>query len=268
MNKDHVLMSFLCNKVIRMEELNVLDEQPQIENQEIIPTEETVSGVYHLLIGSKNPVFVEQTQYALRKGNYKISTSSSGKELLKMAKKEKPHLLILDVNIEELDGIEICWELKSDPSTQILPIIFISDENEDFTQLAAYEAGADDFVIRPARSRILLAKVNAWLRRCYEIAETSGQVRKFGNIEIDEEQVMIYKKGQNLKVSKKEFQLLLLLTSKPGKVFRRNNILAKIWGDDIIVGDRNIDTHIKKLRKKLGKEHIYTVRGIGYKFQY
>lgn len=251
-----------------MEELNVQDEQPLNETQEFVPVEESPSENYHLLIGSKKPDFIEQTQYALRKGNFKISTSSSGKELLKMVKKEKPHLLVLDVEVEELDGIEICWELKSDPHTQVLPIIFISDENEDFTQLAAYEAGADDFVIRPARSRILLAKINAWLKRCYEITETTGQVRKFGNIEIDEEQVMVYKKGQNLKVSKKEFQLLLLLTSKPGKVFRRNNILAKIWGDDIIVGDRNIDTHIKKLRKKLGKDHIQTVRGIGYKFQY
>lgn len=223
---------------------------------------------YHILLGSKHSAFFENTQYALRKGEFRFTTSISGKEILKLAKKIIPHVIILDVELEEMDGIEVCWELKSDPSLKVLPVLFIADKNEDYTQIAAYEAGADDYIIRPERSRILLAKVNAWLKRCYELSNTSTQIKKFGNIEIDEEQVMLYKKGQSLKVSKKEFQLLLLLTSKPGKVFRRNNILAKIWGDDIIVGDRNIDTHIKKLRKKLGKDHIQTVRGIGYKFQY
>ncbi|HUH73387.1 MAG TPA: response regulator transcription factor [Chitinophagales bacterium] len=224
---------------------------------------------YHILIGSKHEEFLEQTQYALRKGDFKITTSSSSKEIFKIIKKEKPHLLILDVEIDDLlDGVEICWDLKSDTKTHSLPILFISEKEEDFIQMAAYEAGADDFIIRPSRSRILLAKLNAWLHRCYEISENSEQVRIFGNIEIDEDQFMVYKKGESLKISKKEFQLLLLLTSKPGKVFRRNNILAKVWGDDIIVGDRNIDTHVKKLRKKLGKDHIHTVRGIGYKFKY
>ncbi len=230
---------------------------------------DTPSWNYHIVIGSKHPEFIEQTQYALRKGDFKITTSQTSKEILKLVKKEKPHLLILDVEIDDdLDGVEICWELKSDAKTHALPVLFISDTNEDFIQMAAYEAGADDFVIRPARSRILLAKINAWLHRCYEILEAAEKVRKFGNIEIDEDQFIVYKKGVSLKISKKEFQLLLLLTSKPGKVFRRNNILAKIWGDDIIVGDRNIDTHVKKLRKKLGKDHIHTVRGIGYKFNY
>lgn len=249
-----------------------LEEQLPLEDSEIqqsvITIEENHTEDYHILIGSNIDDFVEKTQYALRKGNYKITVSNSGKEIQKFAKKLKPHLLVLDIDLNDMDGIEVCWELKSDPQLQILPVLFISDKNEDYTQIAAYEAGADDFIVRPERSRILLAKINAWLRRCYEMSNSASPIRKFGNIEIDEEQVMLYKKGQSLKVSKKEFQLLLLLTSKPGKVFRRNNILAKIWGDDIIVGDRNIDTHIKKLRKKLGKEHIQTVRGIGYKFQY
>jgi two-component system alkaline phosphatase synthesis response regulator PhoP len=271
--KDH--LDFSKFFVIKLHQIIFMEEDIPLENitdnntsEQNIETEST-SWDYHLLISSKHLDFIEQTQYALRKGNFKITTTQSSKELFKIIKKEKPHMLIMDVEIDdELDGVEICWDLKSDPITHSLPVIFISDKNEDFIQMAAYEAGADDFIIRPARSRILLAKLNAWLHRCYEISDNSGPVRKFGNIEIDEDQYMVYKKGQSLKMSKKEFQLLLLLTSKPGKVFRRNNILAKIWGDDIIVGDRNIDTHVKKLRKKLGKEHIHTVRGIGYKFKY
>lgn len=248
---------------------NLVDNPIENTINELSLESEVNSWKYHLLIGSKHLEFLEQTQYALRKGDFKITTTQSSKEFFKIVKKEKPHLIILDVEIDDdLDGVEICWDLKSDPATHPLPIIFISEKNEDFIQMAAYEAGADDFVVRPARSRILLAKLNAWLHRCYEISDNAEQIRKFGNIEIDEDQYMVYKKGQSLKMSKKEFQLLLLLTSKPGKVFRRNNILAKIWGDDIIVGDRNIDTHVKKLRKKLGKDHIHTVRGIGYKFKY
>jgi len=244
------------------------DKNPEVTQDKALDPVPSNFGKYHLLIGAQEAESIEATRHSLRKGDYKITTSDNGKEILKLVKKEKPDMVILDVDIHEMDGIEICWELKSDPSTHVLPVIFLTDKNEDFTQIAAFEAGADDFIVRPARSRLLLAKLNAILHRCYEITEPNVQIRKFGPIEIDEEQVMVYKKGQNLKISKKEFQLLLLLTSKPGKVFRRNNILAKIWGDDIIVGDRNIDTHIKKLRKKLGKDHIQTVRGIGYKFQY
>lgn len=223
---------------------------------------------YHLLIASKNEALIEGAVSALKKGDYKISTLQKGTAVLEFIKKERPDMVVLDVEIEEIDGIEICWDIKSDPALKTLPIVFLAEKAEDFTQIAAYEAGADDFILKPTRSRLLIAKINAILRRSYEMSEKVQQIKKYGSIEIDEEQVMVYKKGQSLKFSKKEFQLLLLLSSKPGKVFRRNNILAKIWGDDIIVGDRNIDTHIKKLRKKLGKDYIHTVRGIGYKFQF
>jgi two-component system, OmpR family, alkaline phosphatase synthesis response regulator PhoP len=232
------------------------------------PAENMSKGKYNLLVASKDQEFLAQVTHSLKKGDFRITPTTKGNEVLKLTAKENPDMLVLDVEMEGLDGIEVCWEIKSDPATQALPVVFISERAEDFTQIAAYEAGADDFIIKPARSRLLIAKLNAVLRRCYEMSEPASQVKKFGIIEIDEEQVMVYKKGQPLKFSKKEFQLLLLLTSKPGKVFRRNNILAKIWGDDIIVGDRNIDTHIKKLRKKLGKDYIQTVRGIGYKFQF
>lgn len=237
------------------------------QDNELKPTDMS-QGKYHLLVAAKNAELLQDTANSLKKGDFKVTFAENGKDVLSLVKKENPDMLLLDVDMDGLDGIEVCWEIKSDPSTQFLPVVFYSERGEDFTQIAAYEAGADDFIIRPSRSRLVIAKLNAILRRCYEMTETTSQIKKFGNIEIDEEQIMVYKKGQSLKLSKKEFQLLTLLTSKPGKVFRRNNILAKIWGDDIIVGDRNIDTHIKKLRKKLGKDYIQTVRGIGYKFQF
>jgi two-component system alkaline phosphatase synthesis response regulator PhoP len=225
-------------------------------------------NAYHFLVASKDVEVLEETTKSLKKADFKVTTTTKGKEVLEILKKENPDIVMLDVECEGLDGIEVCWEIKSDAASQKIPVIFYSDRIEDFTQIAAYEAGADDFITRPLRNRLLIAKLNALLRRTYEMNEQPSPLKKFGPIEIDEEQVMVYKKGVPLKLSKKEFQLIVLLTPKPGKVFRRNNILTKIWGDDIIVGDRNIDTHIKKLRKKLGKDYINTVRGIGYKFQY
>lgn len=165
------------------------------------------------------------------------------------------------------DGVELCHDLRSNILTNTIPIIFIAESSEEYLQLAAYDAGCDEYVTYPLKNKLLKAKIYAIVNRylpSIDIAENT--ILKFGNIEIDEEEVMVYKKGEALELSKKEFQLLMLLTAKPGKVFRRNTILTKVWGDDIIVGDRNIDTHIKKLRKKIGKEHIQTVRGIGYKF--
>lgn len=235
------------------------------ENQNDFPMKK---NAYLFLVASKDPEVLEEANKSLKKADFKVISTTKGKDVLELLKKENPDVVLLDVECDGLDGIEICWEIKSDAASMKIPVIFYADRSEDFTQIAAYEAGADDFITRPLRNRLLIAKLNAIIRRAYELNDQPTQIKKFGNIEVDEEQVMVYKKGTPLKLSKKEFQLIVLLTSKPGKVFRRNNILTKIWGDDIIVGDRNIDTHIKKLRKKLGKDYIQTVRGIGYKFQY
>ncbi|HRB93072.1 MAG TPA: response regulator transcription factor, partial [Chitinophagales bacterium] len=162
--------------------------------------------------------------------------------------------------------MELCWDIRMDETLSKLPIAFYSNRSDDFTQIAAFDAGADEFISKTSRSRLLRNRIKALLRRSYLHQETAKEIKKFGNLEIDLEQVVIFKKGEPLKLSKKEFQLIDLLTSRPGKVFKRNYILLKVWGDDIIVGDRNIDTHIKKIRKKVGKQHIETVRGIGYKF--
>lgn len=223
---------------------------------------------YTILVADSNEDERAETLKSLGKTPWKVLECNNGKEMLSIAKKEFPDLILLDVELDKLDGIEACWELRSNPIFRKTPIIFHSTRYEDYTQIAAYEAGADDFFPKPARHRLVIAKLRAIFKRAYEMEDSPNIVRKFGNIEIDEDQVLIYKKGQPIEVSKKEFQIILLLSSKPGKVFRRENILKKIWGDEIIVGDRNIDTHIKKLRKKLGKSYIQTVRGMGYKFNY
>lgn len=221
---------------------------------------------YHILIADKDKTSIESTIKSFKSENYKFTEVTKTKDLITSIKKEKPDLLILEVDLNDSDGIEICWDIRADVSLSKLPIAFFSNRFDDFTQITAFEAGADEFIPKTSRSRLFTNRIKALLRRSYDKEETAKEIKTFGNLEIDEEQVMIYKKGEPLKLSKKEFQLVVLLTSRPGKVFKRAFILLKVWGDDIIVGDRNIDTHIKKIRKKLGKQHIETVRGIGYKF--
>lgn len=221
---------------------------------------------YHILIADKDKACIEETIKTFKSDNYKFTEITKNKDLLAVIKKEKPELIILEVDLDGTDGIETCWDIRADEQLSKLPIAFYSSRSDDFTQIAAFEAGADEFVCKSTRSRLFRNRIKALLRRSYEKQEATKAVKKFGNLEIDVEQVVIFKKGEPLKLSKKEFQLVDLLSSRPGKVFKRNYILLKVWGDDIIVGDRNIDTHIKKIRKKIGKQRIETVRGIGYKF--
>jgi two-component system alkaline phosphatase synthesis response regulator PhoP len=221
---------------------------------------------YHILIADKDKTSIETTIKSFKSENYKFTEVYKSKDIIATIKKEKPDLLILEVDLNETDGIEVCLDLRADATLSKLPIAFLSNRFDDFTQITAFEAGADEFISKAFRSRLFTNRIKALLRRSYDKEEAPKEIKTFGNLEIDEEQVVIFKKGEPLKLSKKEFQLVVLLTSRPGKVFKRAYILLKVWGDDIIVGDRNIDTHIKKIRKKVGKQHIETVRGIGYKF--
>lgn len=235
-------------------------------DKQYMESKNTETRKYHILIVDKDKASIEHTIKCFKTDNYKFTEVTKTKDLVSVIKKEKPDLVILEVDLQEADGIEICWDIRADATLVKLPIVFLSSRADDFTQITAFEAGADEFISKTSRSRLFSHRIKALLRRSYDKEETPKEIKKFGNLEIDEEQVMIYKKGEPLKLSKKEFQLVVLLTSRPGKVFKRNYILLKVWGDDIIVGDRNIDTHIKKIRKKVGKQHIETVRGIGYKF--
>jgi two-component system alkaline phosphatase synthesis response regulator PhoP len=195
-----------------------------------------------------------------------VVRAKTSEQVFELCSRKRPDLLILEQQLEEMDGVDVMSEIRETKALKFLPVIFYSELHDKYTQLAAFNAGADMFVNKGLKAKLFLARITALLRRSHEMTEPSIPVRKFGDIVIDEEEFLISRNGKHILLSKKEFQLLLLLTSKPGKVFKRQQILSEIWGDDIIVGDRNIDTHIKKLRKKLGKETITTARGVGYKF--
>ena len=235
-------------------------------DKQYMESKNTETRKFHILIVDKDKAAIEQTIKSFKTDNFKFTEVTKTKDLVSVIKKEKPDLVILEVDLNEADGIEICWDIRADAALVKLPVVFFSGRADDFTQITAFEAGADEFVAKTSRSRLFTHRIKALLRRSYDKEEAPKEIKTFGNLEIDEEQMVIFKKGEPLKLSKKEFQLVQLLTSRPGKVFKRNYILLKVWGDDIIVGDRNIDTHIKKIRKKVGKQHIETVRGIGYKF--
>ena len=223
---------------------------------------------FQIIFGNKNLDIVNEFIDLTKDSNFQVEGFVSGKALLEAVKDLQPDMIVLDVDFEDIDGIEICWEIRNNMSLPKTLIVFYASRNEDFTQISAYEAGADDFIKMPFRQRLLIAKLNALFRRVHFEEKEVNPIRKFGVIEIDEENLIVTKKGILINLSKKEIQILILLSSTPGKVFRRNSILKKIWGDKVIVGERNMDTHIKKLRKKIGKDHIITIRGIGYKFQY
>lgn len=222
---------------------------------------------YHIIIGNRNIEVINEFINLTNESNYIVEGYVTGKELLDAAKNSQPNMIILDIDFEDIDGIEICWEIRNNLSLSKSLIVFYCTRNEDYTQISAYDAGADDFIKTPIRPRLLNSKLNSLFRRVFFDEKEINPVKKYGEIEIDEENFIVTKKGILINLSKKEIQILILLSSAPGKVFRRNSILKKIWGDKVIVGDRNMDTHIKKLRKKIGKDHIITIRGIGYKFQ-
>lgn len=216
-------------------------------------------------------VLFDEVMFLLKKYDIKAILIDDFKLIQHKIFTEKPDIIILGLTYNQKeDGQDLCFDIKNNEKINFIPLVFVGQSVDELVQINAYHSGCDEFINFPIKGRLFKAKLNAIIYRKFlniEYAQDST-ILKFGNIEIDEEQVMVYKNGTEIKVSKKEFQLLLLLTSKPGKVFRRTNILTKVWGDDIIVGDRNIDTHIKKLRKIIGKEHIQTVRGIGFKFSY
>lgn len=203
--------------------------------------------------------------FNLEKEGYEVHTALNGKKGLELAKREIPDLIILDVMMPEMDGMETCREIREVPSLKNTIITFLTARNEDYSQIAGFEAGADDFISKPIRQRLLVSKIKALLRRSGGVEEKKDL--QIGGIEIDREKYMVTKDGVQIQLPKKEFELLVLLSSAPGRVFTRENILNSIWGNDVIVGDRTIDVHIRKLREKLGEENFKTIKGVGYKFE-
>ena len=216
-----------------------------------------------LLVDDEDDI-IELIKYNLEKEGYLVATASNGIECISIAKKFLPDLILLDVMMPEMDGIETCIELRKDVLLKGVVIAFLSARSEDFTQVAGLDSGADDFITKPIKPRVLISKVKALLRR-----SSINPITKHENVplEINREKYIAICNGNEFTLPKKEFELLALLFSKPGNVFTREVILNKVWGDDIVVGDRTIDVHVRKLREKLGDQYIKTVKGVGYKLK-
>lgn len=204
--------------------------------------------------------------YSLQKEGFTVFIAANGAVGLQLAEKHLPDIVILDVMMPEMDGIEVCEQLRANPRTANLRVCFLTARSEDYSQIAGFEAGADDFVSKPIKPRVLISRINAILRRGTSDNVNKGTSTKRNIITIDRERYLVLKNGVEIQLPRKEFELISLLVSKPEKVFERDVIMDTVWGDDVIVGNRTIDVHIRKLREKLGEECIQTVKGVGYKY--
>ena len=209
---------------------------------------------------------LEIVGYNLKKEGFEVTTTDNGKDAIKLAKKENPDLIILDVMMPEMDGMETCYQMRNIPSLKDTLIAFLTARGEDYSQIAGFDAGADDYITKPVKPRVLVSKVKAILRRKGGSVAVEEDI-EVGGISIDRERYLIKKDGKDINLPKKEFELLSLLMSKPGRVYTREVIMNNIWGGEVVVGDRTIDVHIRKLREKLGDSYIKTVKGVGYKFE-
>ena len=218
-----------------------------------------------ILLVDDEPDIIEIIRFNLDKEGYQIKAASNGLEAIKVANKCGPHLIILDVMMPDLDGIETCERLRQDERFQETIIMFLTARGEDYSYVAAFDAGADDYVTKPIKPKVLVLKVKGLLRR-FKKKEATTTYLEFKDLIIDREEYKVILRGSELSMPRKEFELLHLLASKPGKVFKREKIMEKVWGNEVVVGDRTIDVHIRKLREKIGDLFFKTVKGVGYKF--
>ena len=220
-----------------------------------------------ILVVDDEEDILEFLSYNLRAEGYDVIVADNGILAIELAKQEQPSLIILDVQMPDMDGITTCEKIREIPSLKETVVTFLTARSEDYSQIAGFEAGADDYITKPIRPKVLVSRVKALLKR-RGISKDTKAIIELGDIVIDKEKHLTTYKGQQVIFAKKEFKLLKLLISKPGKVFTREEILEKVWGSDIIVGDRTIDVHIRKLREKLADHYVKTVKGVGYKFEY
>lgn len=224
---------------------------------------------HKILIVDDEPDVLEFLEYNLKKAGYSVYSTQKGRDAIEKAKELKPHLILLDVMMPEMDGIEACEEMRRNKNLQHTIIAFLTARGEDYSQIAGFEAGGDDYITKPVKPKVLISRIKALLKRHREKAETGwGEdlIIKTADLTIDKEKYQVTKGDKELILPRKEFELLLLLISKPDKVFTREEIFSRVWGEDVVVGDRTIDVHIRKLREKIGDEHIKTVKGVGYKY--
>ena len=219
-----------------------------------------------ILVVDDEEDILEFLSYNLEKEGAKVYTAKNGLLAIEVAMKKKPDLILLDVMMPEMDGVETCMRLRERPETKNVIIAFLTARGEDYSQIAGFEAGADDFITKPIKPRVLISRLKALLRR-KRSAIQSDPIIELESLKIDRDRYVVIKEEVELNLPKKEFELLALLISTPGKVFTRESILSSVWGDDVVVGDRTIDVHIRKLREKIGSSHIKTIKGVGYKFE-
>lgn len=211
---------------------------------------------------------LEFLSYNLKKEGFLVHTAQNGKDAIKVAKEIKPNVILLDVMMPEMDGIETCSELRNQMELMDCFIVFLTARNEDYSQIAGLEAGADDYISKPIRPKVLISKINALFRRINkEQNQISADKIILKDVVIDKERYVVIIQNNDVVLPKKEFEILAVLASKPNKVFRREEIFAKVWSDNVIVGDRTIDVHVRKIREKTGLENIKTIKGIGYKYE-
>ena len=221
-----------------------------------------------ILIVDDEEDIIEFLKYNLEKEGYNVESALNGQEGITKAKSFSPHLIILDIMMPELDGIEVCERLREDATFNDTLIAFLTARSESFTQITALEMGGDDFINKPIKPNVFKARVKALLRRHPEFNKAKGEVLEYGDLSINFDEFSVYIKEEEIPLAKKEFELLSLLSSRPGKVFKRADILSKVWGSEVIVGDRTIDVHVRKLREKIGSHYIQTMKGVGYKFDF
>jgi two-component system alkaline phosphatase synthesis response regulator PhoP len=220
-----------------------------------------------ILLVDDEPDILEIVGYNLSQEGYQIVTAVNGKEAVAKAKKELPQLIIMDVMMPEMDGMEACEIIRKTPELSNVIITFLTARNEDYSQVAGFDAGADDYIAKPIKPKLLVSKVKALLRRLKHEEKQNSETLNVGGIEINREEYKIVKDSIEIVLPRKEFELFYLLASKPGKVFKREEILDKVWGNDVVVGGRTIDVHIRKLREKIGEDLFKTIKGVGYKFE-
>lgn len=214
-----------------------------------------------LLVDDEQDILV-LLKYNLEKENFLVQTASNGREGIEIAKEFKPDIIVLDVMMPEMDGIETCLELREIPELKNVLITFLTARGEDYSQIAGFESGADDYITKPIKPRVFVSRLKALMRRKHDVV-LSNDVNE--GLRIDRDRYIVTVEGEEINLPKKEFELLDLLMSKPGNIFTREVILDTVWGSDIVVGDRTIDVHIRKLREKIGDHYIKTVKGVGYK---
>ena len=219
-----------------------------------------------ILCVDDEPDILEILKYNLSNEGYNISTAADGKSAIEMAYNISPNLIIMDVMMPNMDGIEACEKLRSDDKFNDTIIMFLTARGEDYSHVAAYDAGADDYVTKPVKPKVLVSKVKGLLRRLKKVIAKDINEIVFDDIKIDREKYKVYISDNVLNLPRKEFELLYLLASKPDKVYKREKIMETVWGSEVVVGDRTIDVHIRKLREKVGNKYFKTIKGVGYKF--